>query len=96
MPTDESEQDALDPETEAAIRAVVREELDRQGEGSTLRAVGQVLAGVLFALFVLPPVMGVSVFTLAEAGIPLGLIGAGSLALFLGLIAYGWELPPFR
>ncbi|AEN05739.1 hypothetical protein [Halolamina sp.] len=96
MTTDDPSQDTVDPETEATIRAVVRGELERHRADSPWRAVGQVLAGVLFALFVLSPVMGVSLFAFADAGVPLGLIGAGSLVVWLGLIAYGWRLPPFR
>jgi hypothetical protein len=90
------DQDALDPETEAAVRAVVRDELAQSRRDSPLRAVGQVLAGVLFALFVLQPVLGFSLFALADAGVSLGLLAAASLLLWVGLVAYGWELPPFR
>jgi len=95
MTADDADE-GLDPETEAAIRSVVREELERNRRNSPWRAVGQVLAGVLFALFVLQPLLGVSVFALSEAGVPLGLLGGGLLVLCVGLVAYGWRLPPFR
>ena len=96
MTREDADEEALDPETEAAIRAVVRDEMERQRGDSPLRVVGQVLAGVLFALFVLQPVMGISLFTLADAGVPIAVLAAGSLVVFAGLVAYGWELPPFR
>lgn len=96
MTADDADHDALDPETEAAVRAVVRDELARNRGESPWRAVGQVLAGVLFALFVLQPVLGFSLFALAGAGVPLELLAAASLLLWVGLVAYGWELPPFR
>lgn len=96
MTREDADEEALDPETEAAIRAVVRDELDRQRGDSSLRVVGQVLAGVLFALFVLQPVMGISIFALADAGVPIAVLAAGSLVTFVGLVAYGWQLPPFR
>lgn len=94
--TDDGADEPLDPETEAAIRSVVREELARHRADSPWRAVGQVLAGVLFALFVLQPLLGFSLFALAGAGVPLELLAGASLLLWLGLVAYGWGLPPFR
>ena len=96
MPPDDPEQESLDSETEETIRVVVREELARQQADSPLRVIGQVLAGVLFALFVLQPILGVSLFAFAEAGVPMPLLVAAPIVLFLGLIAYGWRLPPFR
>jgi hypothetical protein len=96
MTGDDADYDGLDPETESAIRSVVREELERHRADSPWRAVGQLLAGVLFALFVLQPVLGVWLFALAGAGVPIELLAAASLLLWLGLVAYGWKLPPFR
>lgn len=96
MTGNDADHDALDPETEAAIRAVVREELERGRGDSPWRAVGQVLAGVLFALFVLQPLLGFSLFALGGAGVPLELLAGASLLLWIGLVAYGWQLPPFR
>jgi protein-S-isoprenylcysteine O-methyltransferase Ste14 len=96
MTGDDADSDSLDPATEAAIRSVVREELARHRADSPWRAAGQVLAGVLFALFVLQPVLGFSLFALAGAGVPLELLAGASLLLWVGLVAYGWQLPPFR
>lgn len=96
MTGDTADNDGIDPETESAIRSVVREELERHRADSPWRAVGQVFAGVLFAVFVLQPVLGVSLFALAGAGVPLVLLAVTSLLLWLGLVAYGWKLPPFR
>lgn len=96
MTGDDADGDTLDSETEAAIRSVVREELERHRADSPWRAAGQVLAGVLFALFVLQPVLGISLFALAGVGVPLELLAAASLLFWLGLVAYAWRLPPFR
>lgn len=83
--------DELDAETEAAVRRAVRAELHAQ-----TRAAAQVIAGILFALFVLPAVSALVYPPLFEAGMPPAVLGVGSIALALLLVAYGWRLPPFR
>jgi hypothetical protein len=84
----------LDPETEAAIRRVVREELTKHADTDTrgaVRAITQIGGGLLVGWVGLAAVTG----GLVASDAPLaafGLIGVG----FLLLIAYGWRLPPFR
>mgnify|MGYP000622157274 CR=1 FL=1 len=79
--------DELDPETEAAVRRIVREERD-----SPLGAIVQVLGGALFALLVVPTLLGL----LLIVGVPLVAVAAVALVGLLAAIAYGWALPPFR
>lgn len=82
-----TDSDAIDPETEAAVRRIVREERD-----SPLWAIMQVLGGALFALLVAPVLLGL----LAIVGVPLTVVAAIALVGLLAAIAYGWALPPFR
>lgn len=85
---------ALDPETEAAIRRVVREELDQRDATDTrgaVRAITQIGGGLLVGWVGLAAVTG----GLLASDAPLeafGLVAVG----FLLLVAYGWRLPPFR
>ncbi|MBP1985866.1 hypothetical protein [Halolamina salifodinae] len=78
---------ALDPETEAAVRRIINEE-----RNSPLSAVMQVLGGALFALLVVPVLLGLLVII----GIPVVGVAAIALLGLLAAIAYGWALPPFR
>ncbi|QKY21283.1 hypothetical protein B4589_013210 [Halolamina sp. CBA1230] len=77
----------LDPETESAVRRIVREERD-----SPLWAIMQVLGGALFAILVVPAVLGL----LLVVGVPFVVVAGLALVGLLGAIAYGWALPPFR
>lgn len=79
--------DDLDPETEAAVRRIVREERE-----SPLWALLQVIGGALFALLVAPVLLGL----LLIVGVPLVAVAALALVGLLAAIAYGWALPPFR
>ena len=85
---------ALDPETEAAIRRVVREELDRRdatGLGGVLRAITEFGSGFVIGAIGIATVVGILIATDAPpAAFVVGAVGV------LLLIAYGWRLPPFR
>lgn len=78
---------ALDTETEAAVRRIINEERD-----SPLSAVMQVLGGALFALLIVPVLLGLLVII----GVPVVGVAAIALLGLLAAIAYGWALPPFR
>jgi hypothetical protein len=80
-----------DDELERRVRRAVRAELRSQA-----RAVVQVLAGVLFALVVLPALASAVYPSLFAAGVPAPLLAVGSLLVASLLVAYGWRLPPFR
>ena len=85
---------ALDPETEAAIRRVVREELQHQGGTDVrgaVRAITQIGGGLLVGWIGLAAVTG----GLISSDAPLGAFGLLAVVMLL-LIAYGWRLPPFR
>ncbi|MFQ3475652.1 hypothetical protein HKK80_05240 [Halonotius sp. F2-221B] len=84
----------LDPETEAAIRRVVREELDQHDATDSrgaVRAITQIGGGLLVGWFGLAAVTG----GLVALDAPLGAFGLVAVGVLL-LIAYGWRLPPFR
>jgi hypothetical protein len=95
MPSTDSDAD-LDPETEAAIRRVVRDELrgrdDASGLRSAVRTVSQIAGGVLVGWLGLSAVAGglIAVDAPFLPAVALCVVG------FLLLIAYGWRLPPFR
>ena len=85
---------ALDPETEAAIRRVVREELDQRdatGIGDVLRAISQFGSGFVIGAIGIATVGGI----LIAIDAPPVAFGVGGVGVLL-LIAYGWRLPPFR
>jgi len=85
---------ALDPETEAAVRRIVREELqqrDATGGAGAVRAVSQIGGGLLVGVLALSVVTG----GLIAFDAPPLLFGLVAVA-FLLLVAYGWQLPPFR
>ena len=84
----------FDPETEAAIRRVVRDELkqyDATGLAGVVRAITQFGSGLLVGVLALSVVTGV----LIAFDAPPLLFGLVAVA-FLLLVAYGWRLPPFR
>jgi len=85
---------ALDPETEAAIRRVVREELDQRdatGLGGVLRAITQFGGGFVIGGIGIATVVGM----LMAIDAPPAAFVVGAVGVLL-LIAYGWQLPPFR
>jgi len=85
---------ALDPETEAAVRRVVREELDQRdttGLGGVLRAITQFGSGVAVGAIGIATVLGM----LMAIDAPPAAFVVGAVGVLL-LIAYGWQLPPFR
>ena len=85
---------ALDPETEAAIRRVVREELDQRdatGIGGVLRAISQFGSGFVIGAIGIATVVGILIAIDAP---PVAFV-VGAVGVLL-LIAYGWRLPPFR
>ena len=85
---------ALDPETEAAVRRVVREELDQRdatGLGGVLRAISQFGSGFVIGGIGIATVVGI----LIAIDAPPAAFGVGAVGVLL-LIAYGWRLPPFR
>jgi len=85
---------ALDPETEAAVRRVVREELDQHDATDSrgaVRAITQIGGGLLVGWFGLAAVTG----GLVALDAPLGAFGLVAVGVLL-LVAYGWRLPPFR
>lgn len=80
-----------DEELEAAVQRGVRAELHRIG-----RNAAQVVAGVLFALFVLPLLLTLLLPPLFEIGVPPAVFAGSAVVCLFGLVAYGWRLPPFR
>ncbi|ERH07250.1 MAG: hypothetical protein J07HN4v3_02888 [Halonotius sp. J07HN4] len=85
MPSTDSDTD-VDPETEAAIRQVMSEELR-----GVVRAIAQLGGGLLVGLVGLSALTGGLIAADAPPAL-FGLVGIG----FLLLVAYGWRLPPFR
>ncbi|SHG71800.1 hypothetical protein [Halobaculum gomorrense] len=81
-------------ELERVVRRVVREELDARADRPG--SVWTLLAGAIAGLFVLVPLSGVVLGTLADAGVPLPVLAVASLLAAGALVAYGWRLPPFR
>ncbi|GAA0206767.1 hypothetical protein [Halobaculum roseum] len=81
-------------DVERIVRRVVREELDDRDDRSG--SVWTVLAGVIAGLFVLIPLSGVVLGTLADVGVPIPLLAIAALLAAAALVAYGWRLPPFR
>jgi hypothetical protein len=86
----------VDPETESAIRGIVRDELDQRDDAtgfrSAVRAITQIGGGLLVGWLGLSAVAGGLIVVDAPLVPAIVLVGAG----FLLLIAYGWRLPPFR
>jgi len=85
MPSTDSDTD-VDPETEAAIRQVISDELR-----GVVRALAQLGGGLLVGLVGLSSLTGGLIAVDAPPAL-FGLVGIG----FLLLVAYGWRLPPFR
>jgi len=85
MPSSDGDAD-LDPETEAAIRRLIHDELR-----SVVRALSQIGGGLLVGFLALSVVAG-GLIAIEPPPVVVGLVGIG----FLLLIAYGWRLPPFR
>ena len=95
MPSTDSDAE-LDPETESAIRRVVRDELDHRDEATGLRGavrtITQIGGGLLVGWLGLSVVAGGLIAIDAPFVPAVALVGVG----FLLLVAYGWRLPPFR
>jgi hypothetical protein len=95
MPSTDSDAE-IDPETELAIRRVVRDELDHRDDTTGLRgavqAITQIGGGLLVGWLGLSTVAGGLTAVDAPFVPAIALVVAG----FLLLVAYGWRLPPFR
>ncbi|GAB7013876.1 hypothetical protein [Halolamina salina] len=87
MSSTNGDADDLDPETEAAIRRAVREEIR-----GAVRALRQVGGGLLFGFFALPALAGV----LLVFNVPITIVFLLWVGALLVLGAYAWELPPFN
>jgi hypothetical protein len=87
MSSTNGDADDLDPETEAAVRQAVREEI-RGG----VRALSQIGGGLLFGFLALPALAGV----LLVLDVPITVVLLLWVGALLALGAYAWELPPFR
>ena len=96
MSSSNSDDAALDPDTESAIRRVVRDELahrdDTTGLRRAVRAMTQIGGGLLVGWFGLSAVAGGLIAVDTPALPALAVVAVG----FSLLIAYGWQLPPFR
>ncbi|WP_053947268.1 hypothetical protein [Halolamina sediminis] len=87
MSSTNGDADDLDPETEAAVRRAVREEIR-----AAVRAVSQIGGGLLFGFLVLPALAGV----LLVLDVPITIVFLLWVGALLGLGAYAWDLSPFR
>ncbi|ERH02921.1 MAG: hypothetical protein J07HN6_00239 [Halonotius sp. J07HN6] len=94
MPSTDSDTE-LDPETESAIRRVVRDERshrDATGLRGAVRAITQIGGGLFVGWLGFSVAGGGLIATDAPPVLAIALVAVG----FLLLIAYGWQLPPFR
>jgi len=87
MSSTNGDADDLDPETEAAVRQAVREEIR-----GAVRALSQIGGGLLFGFLALPALAGV----LLVLDVPITVVLLLWVGALLALGAYAWELPPFR
>lgn len=87
MLSNDTDEIDINPETDAAIRRAVRDELR-----GVVRALSEIGGGLLLGFIALPVVAGV----LVALGAPLVVVLVASVVAVLALIAYGWRLPPFR